>query len=530
MGAGRPIKEIPRRHTHPAAPPGPATEPSAPQDDPLLDLAGVGRRSRWTLPSPILNFAGQGFTGVNPPDTVGDVGLDHYIQAINTQRRRQLHGLQQGRRQRGRRPHRLDTLGTAATAPAASATRSCSTTSWPTAGCSASSQQRQPPLRLRLADQQPRQRRLVPLPVHRAQLPRLPEVRRLAGRLLRLQPTRPAPPPTPSTATSMLPGLSAHLPALHRARPRRLRLPGADPGRPRRQPRRRRPARPASSCATATTRSTTRPATPARTSSRSGSSTSTGRRPANSTFTGPTNIADHRVQLRAVRPHLVQLLPAAGRRPTLDPLREVVMFRLQYRNFGTPPDAGRQPRHRRRRRAGRPAERGGIRWFELRKTGGGWSAAPGGHLLARHPPPLDGQRPRMDGSGNIARRLQRLEHHASSRACATPAGSASDPPGTLAGRGHDRRRHGLQLQQPLGRLRGAERGPGRRLHLLVHGRVLAGASSWSTRIATFKFAACGGAPTPDFTVSCNPATVSAQQGAAGPAPAPSRRRTASPAR
>ena len=33
--------------------------------------------------TPLLNFNGQGYTGVNPPDTVGDVGPNHYIQMIN---------------------------------------------------------------------------------------------------------------------------------------------------------------------------------------------------------------------------------------------------------------------------------------------------------------------------------------------------------------------------------------------------------------------------------------------------------------
>ena len=33
--------------------------------------------------TPILNFNGQGFTNVNPPDTVGDVGPDRYVQMIN---------------------------------------------------------------------------------------------------------------------------------------------------------------------------------------------------------------------------------------------------------------------------------------------------------------------------------------------------------------------------------------------------------------------------------------------------------------
>jgi Ca2+-binding RTX toxin-like protein len=37
-----------------------------------------------TFNTPILNFDGQGFSDVYPPDTVGDVGIDHYIQMINS--------------------------------------------------------------------------------------------------------------------------------------------------------------------------------------------------------------------------------------------------------------------------------------------------------------------------------------------------------------------------------------------------------------------------------------------------------------
>ena len=33
--------------------------------------------------TPVVNFAGQGYSGVNPPDSVGDVGPTYYIQLIN---------------------------------------------------------------------------------------------------------------------------------------------------------------------------------------------------------------------------------------------------------------------------------------------------------------------------------------------------------------------------------------------------------------------------------------------------------------
>lgn len=52
--------------------------------DPLLavqDSAGSNLLNGFT--TPILNYDGGGFSSVNPPDTVGDVGLDHYIQSIN---------------------------------------------------------------------------------------------------------------------------------------------------------------------------------------------------------------------------------------------------------------------------------------------------------------------------------------------------------------------------------------------------------------------------------------------------------------
>ncbi len=85
---GDPIKEIPRRSTRVPAyvPPG----PPEPVRDPLLavqEKADAERAAEAAEPdafgTPILNFAGGGFTSVNPPDTVGDVGPNHYVQIIN---------------------------------------------------------------------------------------------------------------------------------------------------------------------------------------------------------------------------------------------------------------------------------------------------------------------------------------------------------------------------------------------------------------------------------------------------------------
>ena len=81
---GDPIKEIPRRHFIDREPPGAPANPTGLDRDPLLALqeaAAPGTEAVFGTPD--LNFAGQGFTGVNPPDTVGDVGTDYYIQMIN---------------------------------------------------------------------------------------------------------------------------------------------------------------------------------------------------------------------------------------------------------------------------------------------------------------------------------------------------------------------------------------------------------------------------------------------------------------
>ncbi|MCA9247159.1 MAG: M36 family metallopeptidase, partial [Planctomycetales bacterium] len=44
-------------------------------------IGGTGEATQFD--TPILNFDGQGFTGAQPPDTVGDVGLNYYIQMLN---------------------------------------------------------------------------------------------------------------------------------------------------------------------------------------------------------------------------------------------------------------------------------------------------------------------------------------------------------------------------------------------------------------------------------------------------------------
>ncbi len=67
----------PGDQTVPRVDPGPAA-------DPLLSLQGQSARPGTRALTASLNFAGQGYSGVQPPDTVGAVGPSHYVQLINT--------------------------------------------------------------------------------------------------------------------------------------------------------------------------------------------------------------------------------------------------------------------------------------------------------------------------------------------------------------------------------------------------------------------------------------------------------------
>lgn len=77
---GDPIKDIPRRRFVPSGAFG--VEPPPVAVDPLLaHQAAFAAAPADVEPGPA--FPGQGFTGVNPPDTVGDIGGPYYVQSVN---------------------------------------------------------------------------------------------------------------------------------------------------------------------------------------------------------------------------------------------------------------------------------------------------------------------------------------------------------------------------------------------------------------------------------------------------------------
>ncbi len=79
---GDPIKEIPlRRRKMPGIP---ARTPAPPRTDPLLATQSAAPRGNdRAFTTPVLDIAGQGYSGVHPPDTIGEIGPAHYIQMIN---------------------------------------------------------------------------------------------------------------------------------------------------------------------------------------------------------------------------------------------------------------------------------------------------------------------------------------------------------------------------------------------------------------------------------------------------------------
>ena len=238
-----------------------------------------------------------------------------------------------------------------------------------------------------------------------------------------------------------------------------FRVRGADPRRPGRPGRAadRRARR--SSCATATRR-ITRARRLRATCSRCGSFDVDWLNAANSD--ADQRRAEHRrrrVRLEPLRPDRIRLLPAAGHGTTLDPLREVIMNRLQYMvqddhetlvgNYVVDVDgtdlggscAGSSCERQRRRRL---------------------DAAPGGHLLDRRRQPLHGRRARWTSRVTSRWPTTSPRPRRPSPACATPAvrsttrrASMTQPETSIhAGTASN-------SEQPLRRLRGDEPRPRR---------------------------------------------------------------------
>jgi hypothetical protein len=188
--------------------------------------------------------------------------------------------------------------------------------------------------------------------------------------------------------------------------------------------------------------------------------------------------------------------PQPGSATQLDPLREVIMWRLQYRNFGshetlvgnlvTDVDG---------------TDRGGVRWFELRKTGANpWSLYQEGTYSPDAVNRWMGAIA-MDGSGNIALGYNVTDATSTFPGLRYVGRLASDPLGTMpqgeytliagtAANGSNR----------YGDYSSMSVDPVDDCTFWFTGEYNV-SSQWSTRIGAFKFDSCGAS---DFTLDVDP--------------------------
>jgi subtilisin-like proprotein convertase family protein len=210
--------------------------------------------------------------------------------------------------------------------------------------------------------------------------------------------------------------------------------------------------------------------------------------PANSVLSGPTNIGVASFDSSLCGLTSFNCFPQPGSAVTLDPLREVVMWRMQYRNFGSHAsllgnfvvDVN-------------GADRGGIRWFELRKIGNAaWTLYQEGTYSPDATNRWMGSMA-MDGAGNIAMGYS--------------VSSTSVFPGLRSTGRHAADALGTMTVAEATIVNGAAPSASNRwgdYHAMTLDPVddctfwftgqYAPASTWGTRIATMKFDDCGTPP------------------------------------
>ncbi len=205
-----------------------------------------------------------------------------------------------------------------------------------------------------------------------------------------------------------------------------------------------------------------------------------------------------------------ECFPQPGTPTRLDPLREVVMWRSQYRNFGTHEmllgnfvtDVD-------------GSDHGGIRWYELRKTGGGpWTLFQEGTQAPDAEHRFMGSIA-MDRQGDIA-----LGYSVSGTlvfpSIRYTGRLATDPPGTFP-QGEVNVATGLAsqtLSTRFGDYSAMSVDPGDDCTFWYTNEFIGIDGQWATRIARFAFPACiQNAPPPPPTCRGLPATVIGTEGA-----------------
>ncbi len=229
--------------------------------------------------------------------------------------------------------------------------------------------------------------------------------------------------------------------------------------------------------------------------------------PSNSTFTGPTVIP-----VTAFTPlcNGGTCVPQSGTTQQLDSLADRLMYRLAYRNFGSHESL--VVNHSVTAGSG-----GGVRWYELQNPNGSVTVAQQSTFAPDSKFRWMGSIA-MDQAGDMA-----MGYSVSS--------SSTNPSIAFTGRLSSDPANTMQTESTIINGTGSQTG-----NLSRWGDYSAiavdpvddctfwytneymkttGSFNWNTRIANFKFSNCGGAATPDFSLSSSPTSVSVTQGSSG---------------
>ena len=220
--------------------------------------------------------------------------------------------------------------------------------------------------------------------------------------------------------------------------------------------------------------------------------------PANSTFTGPTNIS---VAAFTPAPSTVAQ-PSPGE--ALDTLSDRPMYRLFYRNFGTHESVGFN------HSIGNPS---GIRWYEIQNPNGTPTVAQQGTFAPDSSNRWMGSTA-MDSAGD-----QAIGYSVVSSSLDTTVRVAgrtpSDPSGTMETELNVVTGTGVQeaTANRWGDYSAMQVDPVDDCTFWFTEEYIktTGSFNWATRIANFKFANCGNT-SPDFSISASPSSVTVQQG------------------
>lgn len=228
--------------------------------------------------------------------------------------------------------------------------------------------------------------------------------------------------------------------------------------------------------------------------------------PANTVLTGPIRIAENEFDSRFQVGGGFGAIHQPGTSRTLDPLLEVPMVPVHYRNFGS--YEALVGNHVTRLPDDTTNNVAGIRWFELRRTGGPTSPWEMHQQGTYAPSDAGGQISRwmgaigMDESGNIALGYSVARDPGVFPGLRYVGREASDPPGVMS-------TTETTLVDGASSQSGADRwgdyfgmgvDPADGCTFWFTGMYMPAGGDWRTRYAAFRFDTCG---TPTFTVSAD---------------------------